>query len=93
MNTALDYDGTYTRDPLLWNAVIKLMRSRGHRVYVVTMRYPNEEALEVKSYLLDHVDEIIFTGRRAKKPTVDRLGISIDVWIDDQPHFIQEDAL
>jgi hypothetical protein len=94
MNISLDFDGTYTKDPELWDTFIKDARSKGHKVYVVTMRYGHgPEACEVKSGLSTKVDDIYFTSRTAKKPYMRALDIWIDIWIDDQPEFILEDAL
>ena len=86
---ALDFDGTYTADPELWDQWVRLCRKRGHRVYVVTMRYPSES---VPDELAESVDRVIYTGRRAKKQLLDARGISIDIWIDDRPEFLFEDA-
>ena len=86
---ALDFDGTYTADPELWDQWVRLCRRRGHRVYVVTMRYPSEA---VPDELAELVDRVIYTGRRAKKQLLDSRGILIDIWIDDRPEFLFEDA-
>ncbi len=93
MNLSLDYDGTYTRDPIIWDAAIKVLRQAGHKVYVVTMRYDNErEGTPVRLALALHADAIYFTGRKAKQKFMHDHGIRIDVWIDDQPGFIFMDA-
>ena len=91
MNLALDYDNTYTRDKFLWNGFIKLAKNFKHNVYCVTMRSP-AEGDEVRNDLGAMVDQIIFTSRKAKKEACYKLGIHIDVWIDDMPLFIIKDA-
>lgn len=91
MNLSLDYDGTYTRDPALWDAVIKAFRMRGHKVFVITMRYESQGAY-VKEDLQGKVDKIYFTGHKAKQKFILEKGINIDVWIDDMPFFIYMDA-
>ena len=91
MLIALDYDGTYTADPGLWHPFIVASRARGHRVFVVTMRFPSE-GREVEQRLGRHVDRIIFTAREAKRRHVQRLGHDIDVWIDNHPEYIDGDA-
>ena len=90
MNISLDFDDTYTRDPLLWDNFISSARQQGHQVYVVTMRY-KEEGDDVVKYLQENVDMIIFTGRLAKKPYLDNMHIHIDVWIDDNPFAVYND--
>lgn len=93
MNISLDYDETYTRDPIAWDEMIKIFRSRGHTVYCVTMRSAAiHDSLEVSSDLNGKVDAIFFTDGKAKKPYIEDLGLWIDVWIDDMPIFVFKDA-
>lgn len=92
MNIALDYDGTYTRDPEAWDQFIELMQRQGHTVYCVTMRYRNYEMKEVLAALESKVDGIFFTERKAKQPFMFARGISIDVWVDDNPFWVNTDA-
>lgn len=91
MIISLDYDDTYTRDPIAWNDFIKLMQNRGHTVLCVTMRYA-AEGREVKE-ALDNTVEIFFTGRQAKQKFMLDRGINVSVWIDDSPWFITDNAL
>ncbi len=92
MNISLDYDDTYTRDPIMWNQIITMMRMCGHRVYVVTMRYESE-GYAVKAALEGKVDGIYFTSRQAKAEFMySHHAIKIDVWIDDQPFFVLHGA-
>lgn len=93
MNLSFDYDGTYTRDPEMWHAVLSIMRKHGHKVYLVTMRYEaSHESKEVTDALHDKVDAIFFTGRKAKAAYMASINIRIDVWLDDNPHWILIDA-
>lgn len=93
MVISLDFDETYTRDPIAWDQFISLMKSRGHTVYCVTLRSDNPcESTEVAMELNGKVDAIFFTNRTAKKEFMAAQGIWIDVWIDDMPIFIEHDA-
>lgn len=93
MNIAIDFDETYSCDPAAWDQVIDVFRSRGHNVYIVTMRKADPwESTEVLHYLDGKVDGIFFTGRKAKKNFMYDLGIHISVWCDDNPSFILLDA-
>ncbi len=95
MLIALDYDGTYTADPEMWDAFVMNARLRGHTVYCITMRYADasSEAEQVKESLEGKVDKIIFTNRQAKKPfMLKHFNQCPDVWIDDMPEFITESA-
>lgn len=85
---ALDYDGTYTLDPEFWQEFVQLAEQHGHRVVMVTARYPDTE----------EVDDapggcrVYYTARLAKKPFMrgSRDGVP-DVWIDDDPMHILVD--
>ncbi len=91
MLLALDYDETYTRDPIFWDNVITLAKQRGHSVICATMRFEHE-GCEVVAALKDKVEAIIFTGRRAKWGVVYDAGYMPSVWIDDSPNWIHTDA-
>ena len=92
MLIALDYDETYTCDPIFWNLTIDLAYARGHSVIVVTMRH-KDEGFDVIDALSNRVEQIIFTGRKAKGKFVSELGYNVSVWIDDNPNFIVSDAM
>ena len=81
---SLDYDKTYTNDPAFWNAFVALSKDRGHSVVCVTMRRP-DEAVTMPC-------PVIYTSRKAKAAHVADIGLTIDVWIDDAPHWINEDG-
>lgn len=84
MIIALDYDGTYTADPALWDAFILAAKASGHTVLCVTMRHPSE-AIEMPC-------EVVYTSRKAKVPFTARAGIRVNVWIDDSPHWLLENS-
>lgn len=94
MLIALDFDGTYTADPGLWDAFIENARARGHEVYCATMRNATIESKEVEDALGGKVDKIIYTNRKAKKVAFRiQCGRNPDIWIDDNPDWLYEDAL
>jgi hypothetical protein len=81
MRIALDYDKTYTADPALWDGFISLANERGHQVCIVTMRYPDTETIESPPA------PVVYTRRTAKCKLH-----QADVWIDDNPAWIYQDA-
>lgn len=89
---SLDYDGTASDDPTFWAAFAKIARTRGHEVYLVTMRYESELG-DIEKELIESVTAVIPTGRKAKKRFCEDHEIGIDVWIDDCPEFVYLDAL
>lgn len=80
MRIALDYDGTYTADPKLWDSFIDCAHRRGHTVTCVTMRYPTE-SIEINC-------PVVYTSRKAKASA-----FTADVWIDDKPHWLFQDSI
>lgn len=88
MLIAIDYDGTYTAYPELWDNFIRLARSRMHVVMIVTMRADFEPVR-----LGATVDRVIYTDRKAKLPFLKRLNLTPQIWVDDRPDFILEDAV
>jgi hypothetical protein len=82
MRISLDYDGTYTEDPVLWDKFIDLLQLRDHEVMVVTFRgddTPIDHEMKVPVY---------YTAAHPKREWMEGLGIKIDVWIDDLPELI-----
>jgi hypothetical protein len=89
MNISLDFDDTYTRDPDMWNPFVLHAMARGHKVYCVTLRTP-----EQGDDVLNTIGQIIganyvhFTSMQSKRNFMWAKGIKIDVWIDDMPDCI-----
>ena len=81
MLIALDYDKTYTVDPVLWDDFVQIAQNRGHVVKIVTMRRPDEA-------IIDAPVEVVYTSRKAKAAVV-----NADIWIDDSPHWVYQDSL
>lgn len=92
MLIALDYDETWTRDPMAWLTVVLMMKKAGHRVIGVTMRKPNEQGSMDENYL-NFCNTVYFTSREAKRDYLQReYNLIPDVWIDDTPDFILMNA-
>ena len=85
MIIGLDYDETYTADPLLWDLFIINAIKRLHKVVFVTYRderykVDNEDIINSAHNL--GID-IVFTGSKQKEHC-----FKADVWIDDSPETI-----
>jgi len=91
MLLALDYDETYTRDPIFWDEVIKLATQRGHAIICVTARAECHRQ-EVVDDLGGKVEAIICTSGKAKHGAAYDAGYMPSVWIDDSPQWIHTDA-
>lgn len=90
MNISLDWDHTFTADPILWMSFVAQARRNGHKVFIVTMRHP-DEAVKLPGDC--EVDAVYYTGRLAKKPFMMEQGVFIHIWIDDRPDFIYHDSI
>lgn len=88
MNISLDFDDTYTRDPVFWNRFIEMTWEFGHTVYCITAREPNkinrEEVYDSIGKLIGK-NNCLFTDAMAKARYAAEKGVHIDVWIDDLP--------
>lgn len=82
MKIALDYDDTFTKDPIFWREFIDQVQLNDHEVMIVTYRD--------KDLPIDHELPIpvFYTGYFAKRQYMKEQGIDIDVWIDDWPESI-----
>ena len=89
----LDYDGTVTSDYYGFTYMAKLFKDRGHKVYLVTMRYLSECKNDpMFMQLADIVDGYLATGREAKRQFTEKHGVKIDIWIDDNPMAVEKSA-
>lgn len=87
-NIALDFDDTFTADPELWAAFVKLALNRGHQVFCVTARRNTEENTDAINEAFEQQGfdlPIIFSNLGSKADEVERRGLKIDIWCDDSP--------
>ena len=92
MIVALDYDKTYTADPDLWDTFILKCIANGHSVICITMRFPSETIPEdLKSWESEGI-KIYYTSRKAKLVWAKQNNIKVDIWIDDNPGWLFDDA-
>ena len=86
MNIMIDYDNTYTADVDMWRSIIPLFLV-GHNVYLVTSR-GMDTPIELANDFVEWRIPIIYCEYRAKKDVCEEQGIKIDIWIDDDPYYI-----
>jgi len=93
MTFALDFNGTYTKDPKFWNVFIELARLRKDEVYCVTHSTDADENKELLASIGQVIGEnkCIFADGHSKMEAVAALGINIDIWIDNNPIHIFQD--
>ena len=85
---ALDFDDTLTADPRLWGVFVNAAHAQGHWVWLVTARRDTEENREDIGARLDHWGHnlpVLFANLGSKLEAVERQGLEINIWIDDDP--------
>lgn len=88
MLIAIDYDGTFSRDPVLFRALVALGRRMGHAFVLVTGRSNEGQwGAEVRREVGDLMP-IVFAANGWKRAAAERAGHKVDVWIDDMPEGI-----
>lgn len=88
----LDFDGTYTRAPELWNRFIEAALGEGHLVVLVTNRPDDAEHHGVVASWTGGRIPAFFTNGRPKRQVALEAGYDVDVWIDDNPILVDYGA-
>lgn len=88
----VDYDGTYTESPALFDFFIKKAKELGFSVIGCTMRYEYEKDEDL-IHFEQMVDKLYFSERRAKKKYLEDLNITPQIWVDDTPEWLFVDSI
>jgi len=91
MNIAIDFDKTWTRDPWFWRNFSLTCKLNNYKLYIVTRRSANDELQRLDNDIDD--EPIIYCNGEFKRLHCERLGIKIDIWIDDEPGTIEPQRL
>ena len=87
MLISLDYDDTFTADPIFWREVVKLGAKHGHKFICCSARYNDVgNRNELERNLPDI--PIVLCGHKSKWHVSRERGFNVDVWIDDTPDSI-----
>lgn len=84
MVIAIDYDDTISINNEMWVEIINVFQSYGHKVVCVTYRQPDCDPHELE-WLEQHDVEVFFTSQTSKSEFMERCGLEIGIWIDDDP--------
>jgi len=89
----LDYDETYTSDPIFWDEFITSLKERMHTIVCCTMRMSNEDKFnsDVIEDMGKHDVEIVYAALYNDKwDAIKQYGIDPKrcIWIDDSPMYI-----
>lgn len=84
---SVDYDGTFTADPELWQQIVPLMKARGHCVIMTSQRCA-KYAGEMKAAGAGIFDAIVYASGQTKEDAARASGYEVDVWVDDSPYSV-----
>lgn len=85
---AIDYDGPWTADPELWRIFAQTSLASGHRVIIATGR-PGWSDDMTRGGIPPGIT-IHYTAGTLKETALRQQGITVDIWIDDNPGMIQD---
>lgn len=91
MNIGIDFDETITADPELFSLLISHARLRGHDIRIVTARsvaYGLGEVFDFAATFSPELPVINTSGQEKHAYCVKYHDFNVDVWIDDNPHWI-----
>lgn len=88
---AFDFDETISDNEPLWLQVMLALEKGGYHVVVCTWRTPKTYPEDLK-FLVDKGFKVYYTSGQAKQTYMAKQGIKVDIWIDDNPYAILNDA-
>jgi hypothetical protein len=83
----IDYDGTYGADIAMFRETVDLFLLYGHKIYLVTSR-DYDTPVELAQDFVSRGIPIVYCSYRAKRTVCEAQGIKIDIWIDNDPYYI-----
>lgn len=93
---AIDYDGTWTRDPVFFREMVERAKAKGHTCVLVTGRSDEAQwGAEVRREIGDLMP-ILFCANKWKRPILDawlvdrRMAGAHVVSVDDSPEYFAE---
>lgn len=88
----IDFDGTFAADPALFHSFLDLLTARGHKAVIVTGRTKPTGRYGLKEFEVEVVTKgrlpIVYAGMEFKRLAATEAGYNVDIWIDDNPEFI-----
>jgi hypothetical protein len=86
---ALDYDQTYTLDPMFWQTFFRAAQDAGHDIRIITIRDERFDRTADIAQLEPNIS-VIYTRGVAKRWYCSHFtdGFMPDIWIDDKPQTI-----
>lgn len=88
---AFDFDETISDNELLWLQVMLALEKGGYHVVVCTWRTPTTYPEDLK-FLVDKGFKVYYTSGQAKQTYMEKQGVKVAIWIDDNPFAILNNA-
>lgn len=88
---AFDFDETISDNEIAWMQVMMLLEEQGYHCIVVTWRTPTTYPEDLK-FLVDRGWKVYYTSGQAKELYMAKQGIKVDIWVDDNPYAILNNA-
>lgn len=82
---SVDYDGTFSKCPFLFGQLIEEAVFQGHIVLCVSARIDKPESRKEIQNAMPEGVIVYLTNHNPKKEWIERRGISVDIWIEDNP--------
>lgn len=93
LKIALDYDDTFSADPITWFAVIRVLNYAGHDVRIVTVRARHLDLTSSIAEIEKKGIKVIWTWGVAKAFFCEHHADWVpDIWLDDKPKSILENS-
>ena len=94
MTISIDFDETFSKDPVMWGEFAAKSAADGNTVYMITRREDTpENQAEIEETIGQYADaftDVLLIGAAMQKADgAKAAGIAVDVWIDDSPETIQ----
>jgi len=93
MIIGLDYDNTFSADPYCFTLMIRMFQAHGHQVVMVTGRSDEGAYGEEVRQAVGDLISIVFAGGAWKRVAAREAGYNVDIWIDDNPEYIDKQYL
>ena len=88
---AFDYDETISDNESAWLQVMLLLERQAYHCIVVTWRTPTTYPEDLK-FLVDKGFAVYYTSGQAKQTYMEKQGVKVAIWIDDNPFAILNNA-
>ncbi len=86
----VDFDNTFTSNPIFWTKVIKLAQESGINIICISARRDCEESRKFLTQSFPDGVIIYFTNHNPKIEYAKKRNIKVDIWIEDNPKALFE---